>query len=247
MLHIDCIEESLLATQRCYEAQLQSDLPLLQKIHQYLMLKSGKMIRPALMLLSAGTCDEEHRRPLQQQIQLAAALEMLHNASLIHDDVVDKADSRRGQPSLNNHWGNKVAVLVGDFYMAQTSTLMDQAGDEEASRLMNRTVLEMTQGELMQMQDYNCHEASAERYLDIIRRKTAELMCTCCTIGNPLLKDFGMHFGMAFQLRDDIDDGEDNPCTAQQLEIEKQAALDELATMQPSIYINELKKLIKRL
>ena len=137
---------------------------------------------------------------------------MLHNASLLHDDVIDTADTRRGQPSVNARWGNATAVLVGDWLLAQIMRLLDEVDDRSATRLVNRTVIEMVEAELLQQQVQTTHETpmplTPATYLKIVDGKTARLFATACALGNPLYEDFGLHYGRLFQMRDDIADGE---------------------------------------
>lgn len=179
---------------RCYAQHLQSEVALIGEINQHIANHAGKELRPLLLLLSAGEKIDEN------SIRMASAMELLHNASLLHDDVVDRADTRRGQASVNQEWNNSIAVLCGDYYLAKVMELVDEVGSQEISKIINRTVVTMTQGELQQL------SGRRSDYYDIIYRKTASLMEACCEIGCPDMKDFGRHFGMAFQLHDDLMD-----------------------------------------
>ena len=188
----------------------QGNNPLLRKIEEYVTSRSGKMLRPRLTLLAAATLGDEQLHS-RRTILLATAVEMLHNASLLHDDVIDRADTRRGQPSVNAQWGNATAVLVGDWLLAQIMHLLDEVDDRNATRLINRTVLEMVESELLQLHSNNLstyQPINLSTYLRIIDGKTARLFATACALGNPLYEDFGLHYGRLFQLRDDIADGE---------------------------------------
>ena len=196
----------------------QGNNPLLRKIEEYVTSRSGKLLRPRLTLLAAATLGDEQLHS-RRTILLATAVEMLHNASLLHDDVIDRADTRRGLPSVNAKWGNATAVLVGDWLLAQIMHLLDEVDDRNATRLINRTVLEMVESELLQLHSNNLstyQPINLSTYLRIIDGKTARLFATACALGNPLYEDFGLHYGRLFQLRDDIADGE-APDFAQEL------------------------------
>lgn len=182
---------------------------LLQQVEQYVVSRGGKMLRPQLTLMAAATLGDEALNS-RRTLLMATCVEMLHNASLLHDDVIDQSDCRRGQPSVNAQWDNAIAVLVGDYHLAQIMQLLDEANDAEASRLVNSTVMAMVEAELLAKEPA---EPSVERYLRIIDGKTARLFATACALGNPLYEEFGLHYGRLFQLRDDIADGEDTPWT----------------------------------
>ena len=172
---------------------------------------TGKQLRPLLLLLSAKTCGTGS----DKHILLAVAVEMLHNATLMHDDVVDESDTRRGQPSLRKTLGNQTAVLCGDHLLAQTMLLLQEIGSPEASSLFAKTVADMTRGELLQLDITRSRQATLDEYLEIISLKTASLMAACCQLGASNLVDtsspasqslraFGLHYGMAFQIHDDL-------------------------------------------
>ena len=183
----------------------------LPSVIDHITSRKGKMLRPRLTLIAAATLGDEHLDE-RRTLLLATAVEMLHNASLLHDDVIDTADTRRGQPSVNARWGNATAVLVGDWLLAQIMRLLDEVDDRSATRLVNSTVIEMVEAELLQQQVQTTHETppplTPATYLKIIDGKTARLFATACALGNPLYEDFGLHYGRLFQMRDDIADGE---------------------------------------
>lgn len=202
------LEPKLEQVRREYLARMsQGDNPLLRQVEDYVSARSGKMLRPRLTLLAAATLGDDHLNS-RRTLLLATAVEMLHNASLLHDDVIDRADSRRGQPSVNARWGNATAVLVGDWLLAQIMQLLDEVDDRNATRLVNRTVIQMVQAELLQQETIAQPSNQATQYLSIIDGKTARLFATACALGNPLYEDFGLHYGRLFQMRDDIADGE---------------------------------------
>ena len=183
----------------------------LPSVIDHITSRKGKMLRPRLTLIAAATLGDEHLDE-RRTLLLATAVEMLHNASLLHDDVIDTADTRRGQPSVNARWGNATAVLVGDWLLAQIMRLLDEVDDRSATRLVNRTVIEMVEAELLQQQVQTTHDTplplTPATYLKIVDGKTARLFATACALGNPLYEDFGLHYGRLFQMRDDIADGE---------------------------------------
>ena len=211
-----------------------ADTSLLALIEQHITARMGKMLRPQLLLLAADTLGQADT---PRTTLLAVAVEMLHNASLLHDDVIDHDDTRRGQPSVNARFGNTAAVLAGDYLLSQVMAIPHQVGDRDASSLVNRTVTSMVQAELLQLESHEAmksqsHEVSttprlhdSTTYLRIIDGKTASLFACACALGNPLYYDFGLHYGRLFQLRDDIADHEDNPFTATLIEQEQQALL----------------------
>lgn len=192
------------------------DTSLLAQLEQHITARMGKMLRPQLLLLAADT---------PRTTLLAVAVEMLHNASLLHDDVIDHDDLRRGQPSANARFGNTAAVLAGDYLLAQVMTILHEVDDRDAALLVNRTVTTMVQAELLQLQTINSASLipDSSTYLRIIDGKTASLFACACALGNPLYYDFGLHYGRLFQLRDDIADHEDNPFTAKLIEQETAA------------------------
>ncbi len=187
------------------------DGDLLRGVERYVSSRTGKMLRPQMTLMAAATLGEKVFNS-RRTLLLATCVEMIHNASLLHDDVIDHADQRRGQPSVNAHWNNAVAVLVGDYHLAQIMQLLDEVDDPTAARMVNRTVMEMVEAELMAQEDV---EPSRERYLRIVDGKTARLFATACALGNPDYEEFGLHYGRLFQLRDDATDGETTPWTAE--------------------------------
>lgn len=218
-VNLEAVRAEYLHRMTCGDGQL------LQQVEHYVADRKGKMLRPQLTLLAAATLGEDtlHSR---RTLLLATCVEMLHNASLLHDDVIDQADERRGQPSVNAQWSNSVAVLVGDYHLAQTMHLLDEVNDAEASRMVNRTVMAMVESELLAQQVDNTPR-SADEYLRIIDGKTARLFATACALGNPEYEEFGLHYGRLFQLRDDIADGEGNKWT-QELMLKEQETISHL-------------------
>ena len=206
----------------------QGDNALLRQVEQYATRRNGKMLRPRLLLAAAETLGDEHFNS-HRTLLLAVAVEMLHNASLLHDDVIDHSDTRRGQPSVNAQWGNGVAVLVGDYLLAQLMNLLEEVDDRNATRLINQTVIQMVQAELLAQQEATDH-LTQKTYLQISDGKTAQLFATACALGNPDYYDYGLHYGRLFQLRDDQADNEATPWTAP-LILQEEAALEEFTPL----------------
>ncbi len=201
----------------------QGDSTLLRQVQHHLASRTGKMLRPRILLLAAATLGPD-RLLAPRTLLLAVAVEMLHNASLLHDDVIDRSPTRRGQPSVNARWNNAVAVLVGDYLLALVMQLLDEINDPDAARLVNQTVLSMVQAELLAQQlDTDNSHLTPDNYLTIIDGKTANLFATAAALGNPAYRDFGLHYGRLFQLRDDIDDHEENSHTRQLIQQEENA------------------------
>lgn len=197
-----------------YDKYLRSESQLLNDVNQYLALKPGKRLRPLLVLLSAKACQTIHHK----HIILALTVETLHNATLMHDDVVDESNSRRGQDSVRHRWSNQVAVLCGDYYLSKVMDLLRTISDKQSANIINNTVSAMCVGELEQFSADKEHQPSVETYINIIGKKTASLMAACCELGarnfdNPedhtleqALHDFGYHYGIVFQIHDDLND-----------------------------------------
>lgn len=196
------------------EAVLQEELAAPEDFTQNLLdhsrLFGGKRIRPAMMLLSARLCGSVQ----PHHISLGAVVEMLHHATLIHDDVLDESLVRRRVPTLNARWGNEAAVLLGDYAFARAFALCARLNIREANLLLSSTAAEMCLGELDQIGARGKLDLSEPHYLDIIQKKTASLFGTSCWLGAQgngvdaegaaALKEYGIQFGMAFQIVDDL-------------------------------------------
>lgn len=198
-----------------YNKLTDSIVPLVGEINSHVHTTNGKQLRPKLTMLTACCCgfptDAPHNHPL---FAIAAAIETLHASTLIHDDVVDNSDTRRGKPSVKSLWGNKVAVLVGDFYLAKVMQTLNSIDNKEITAIINDCVISMSEGELLQQQYCGTFNADSEIYMAIIERKTASFMAACCNAGATLSTNdlflrkqahlFGLNIGIAFQIRDDI-------------------------------------------
>jgi len=191
---------------------MRSNVPLLDKITWYIVQRKGKQVRPMLVLLSARLF-----APINEASYTAASLvELLHTATLVHDDVVDDSNERRGFFSLNALWKNKVAVLVGDFLLSQGLLLSVKNQQFRMLEIVSRAVKEMAEGELLQMEKARRLDIKEEIYHEIIRQKTASLIAAACCAGAVSTAPdeatiqrmwlFGEKTGMAFQIRDDLFD-----------------------------------------
>ncbi len=207
---------------------------LLREVEAFVTSRLGKMLRPQLTLLAADTLGQASSR---RTLLLATAVEMLHNASLLHDDIIDHADSRRGQPSVNARWNNSVAVLVGDFLLAQVMRILHEVNEPDTTQRIYQTVEAMVEAELLAQEKLPTTHYSLPTYLKIIDGKTAYLFATACALGNPDYEEFGLHYGRLFQLQDDIADGEANEHTDALVEQEKNI----LRAIKPSLTIPNLK------
>lgn len=206
---------------------------LLRQVEHYATATSGKMLRPRMLLAAAATRGDEVLAS-QRTLLLAVAVEMLHNASLLHDDVVDNDQQRRGQPSVNARWSNSVAVIAGDHLLAQIMMLLDEVDDRDATRRINHTVIAMTEAELLAQETLKQPgKQTKEQYLSIVDGKTARLFATAAALGNPEYEEFGLHYGRLFQLRDDVVDNETTPFTADLIRQEEEA----LAAIKHSLLI----------
>ena len=198
-----------------YNSLSASNIPIIGDISSHVRSTAGKQIRPMLTLLSALSCGlHVDTKPDHPLFRIAAAIETLHSSTLIHDDVIDQSDMRRGIPTVNKIWNNKAAVLVGDFYLAQVMRTLNKVDDSRVTDIINQTVIRMCEGELLQLQYTSNFNISDDIYFKIIENKTAVFMAACCATGATMAEssptvvsamyDFGLNLGMAFQIRDDI-------------------------------------------
>jgi octaprenyl-diphosphate synthase len=191
---------------------MKSDVMLLDKIMGYIVRRKGKQLRPMFVFLAAGTCGTVN----ESTYRGASLIELIHTATLVHDDVVDDSNYRRGFFSVNALWKNKIAVLVGDYLLSRSLFLAVDHEDFDFLRLINRAVKEMSEGELLQIEKARRLDISESVYFDIIRQKTATLIAACCavgarSVGQPpeaveQMRQFGEKVGIAFQLKDDLFD-----------------------------------------
>ena len=211
------IEEELKVFERHFREAMRSKVGLLDKITYYIVKRKGKQIRPIFVLLSAKLCGET----TSATYTAASLVELLHTATLVHDDVVDDSFQRRGFFSINALWKNKVAVLVGDYLLSRGLLLALDNGEHRLLSIVARAVKELAEGELLQMEKTRRLDIEELVYYDIIRQKTASLIASACAAGacttarDDAVIDkmwlFGEKIGMAFQIRDDLFDfGDDD-------------------------------------
>ena len=206
------LEKNLKAVDEEIIYRLNKSIPMINDIGQHLIKASGKRVRPLLTLAFAAQLSDFSRKP----VVLAAAVEFIHTATLLHDDVVDESDLRRGKKTANIIWGNEFSVLAGDFLFAQSFELMVETGSLEALSSLATASCKITQGEFQQMQIANKPDTSIEDYFDVIGKKTAELFGASCQSGITVAGgnqnqqiaayDYGFNLGLAFQIIDDLMD-----------------------------------------
>lgn len=210
----DPIKDELKQFEKFFSDQMRSRVGLVELIVRYILRQKGKKIRPALVLLSAKTIGDVNEHTYRG----AVLVEMLHTATLVHDDVVDNSDTRRGLPSINAIWKNRIAVLMGDYLLARGLQIAVDNNEFEFLKVITNTVKRMSEGELLQIQKIRKLNNDEETYLKIISDKTASLFSTCTTIGAMSItneqnviddfRNFGELLGIAFQIKDDILDFE---------------------------------------
>ena len=236
-----------------FKQSLKADTEPMDTIMQYVCQAKGKRLRPLLVLLSAKLFGEVN----EQTLRAATFVEMVHTATLIHDDVVDDSDQRRGRASVKAHFGNLSAVLAGDYLLAKAMLLLFNPRDIDILNEMLGTTASMSEGELMQNAIARSLSLSKGRpkdaYLEIITRKTALLMRSCCTAGAMSVEatpeqiqqsaDFGINFGILFQLRDDMIDGENTEQAQALLPEYQQKTLETLKPFPASETLNALLEL----
>jgi octaprenyl-diphosphate synthase len=208
------ISQEMEQFERHFKDSMKSTVPLLDKITYYIVKRKGKQIRPMFIFLSAGICGGIR----ESTYRAASLIELLHTATLVHDDVVDDSNERRGFFSVNALWKNKIAVLVGDYLLSRGLLLSVEHEEFALLKIVSDSVREMSEGELLQIEKARRLDISEEVYFDIIRKKTATLIASCCASGaastgaNPesvaKMKLIGELIGIAFQIKDDLFDYE---------------------------------------
>ena len=208
------IKEELQQFHKFFSDQMRSKVGLVELIVRYILRQKGKRIRPTLVLLSAKTLGNVNEHTYRG----AVLVELLHTATLVHDDVVDNSDTRRGLPSINAIWKNRIAVLMGDYLLARGLQIAVDNDEFSFLKVITNTVKRMSEGELLQIQKIRKLNNDEETYYKIISDKTASLFSTCTTIGAMSItndqnviddfKQFGELLGIAFQIKDDILDFE---------------------------------------
>ncbi|TXH69729.1 MAG: octaprenyl diphosphate synthase [Thiothrix sp.] len=227
--------EDMRAVNTLIQRRLYSDVALVNQLSHYIINSGGKRLRPLLALICARACGYEGDR----HIDVAAIIEFIHTATLLHDDVVDESDLRRGKETANNVWGNQAAVLVGDFLYSRSFEMMVDVGSMRVMEILASTTNVIAEGEVLQL--LNCHDpdTTEERYMEVIHSKTARLFEAACQLGAVLadkstdeeqaMARYGMHLGTAFQIVDDMLD-----YTASSEEMGKNVG-DDLAEGKPTL------------
>ncbi len=203
------VAEDLKAVNQLVIERMASPVSLIPQLAGHIVAAGGKRLRPVLTLASARICGYEGQR----HVALAACVEFIHTATLLHDDVVDESDLRRGLASANALWGNKPSVLVGDFLFSRSFELMVEDGSLDVLRILSNTSAIIAEGEVAQLLTANDTETGETAYLDVIKAKTAQLFAAACRLGavvadrpkveEDALETYGMNLGIAFQLIDD--------------------------------------------
>jgi octaprenyl-diphosphate synthase len=212
------IEEDMRFFENHFRKSMKSNVALLDKITHYIIKRKGKQMRPMFVFLSARLFENTS----DSRFTAASLIELLHTATLVHDDVVDDANMRRGFFSINALWKNKIAVLVGDFLLSRGLILSVEKNEFSLLKIVTKAVEEMSEGELLQMEKARKLDITEELYYEIIRQKTASLIAACCASGAASsgadedtiekMRLFGEYTGIAFQIKDDLFDygeGED--------------------------------------
>src|SRR5687767_3141578 len=204
------VRADLEAVEREFERQVQSKVGVIPEIGRYIQTSGGKRVRPAVLLMSARLCGYSGPRAILN----AAVVEFIHTATLVHDDIIDDAELRRGQKAVHSRWGNDVTVLAGDFLYIKSMAMALTQDTLDIVRLLCDVTLRMIEGELYQLTKNGVVDLSEEEHFDIIRRKTAHLFGGCAQIGGMLgevgaekeqaLREYGFSLGIMFQLVDDL-------------------------------------------
>jgi octaprenyl-diphosphate synthase len=197
------------ATDRLILQRLQSDVVLINQVGAYIVNSGGKRLRPMIVLLAARALDYQ----AQKHIELAAIVEFIHTATLLHDDVVDASEMRRNRETANAVWGNEASVLVGDFLYSRSFEMMVDVGQMRVMDILSHATNRIAEGEVLQLLNVHNPEASEDDYMEVIRRKTATLFEAGARLGGVIsnataeqeqaMSDYGLHLGIAFQLVDD--------------------------------------------
>ena len=206
------IKDEMKLFEKKFKQSLQSKVPLLDRIMHYIIKRKGKQMRPMFVFLTSQLFGEVN----DKSYRAASLIELLHTATLVHDDVVDEANLRRGFFSVNALWKNKIAVLVGDFLLSKGLLLSVENEDYDLLKTVSSAVKDMSEGELLQIEKARKLDIEESVYFDIIRKKTAVLIASCCACGASSMKQseeiikklylFGEKVGIAFQIKDDLFD-----------------------------------------
>ena len=204
------IKDDMAAVDSMIQSRLQSDVVLINQLGHYIINSGGKRLRPALAILCARACGYQG----EHHINLATIIEFIHTATLLHDDVVDNSDMRRGRKTANSLWGNEASVLVGDFLYTRSFEMMVEMGSMRLMKVLSHTTNVIAEGEVLQLLNCNDADTTEQRYLEVIHHKTAKLFEAAGLLGAVIsqssteveqaIASYAMHLGSAFQLVDDL-------------------------------------------
>jgi octaprenyl-diphosphate synthase len=204
------VEDDLGRVEEVFRSQVRSDVPLVGEIGRYVQEGGGKRVRPALLLLASRLCGFRGERA----VTLASTVEFIHTASLLHDDIIDEASTRRGRRSVNSRWGNDITVLLGDFLYTKAMAMALSQDNLRILRLLSDVTLRLIEGEILEIERNGNMRATVDDHVDTIRRKTADLFAACTRIGAILggvdqereeaLAGYGLKLGLCFQMVDDL-------------------------------------------
>jgi len=216
---VPLVSDRLREVEERFRTNLASPVGIIREIGGFVGEGGGKRVRPTLHLLCAQMCGYEG----PHDVLMGCVLEFIHSATLIHDDIIDEATTRRGRPSVNHRWGNNVTVLFGDYLYAKAMDLALQAGSLRVMERLADVTLRMTEGEMLQTRYVGRMDLTVDEHMDLIERKTAALFGACCEIAGILagagpdreasLRRYGLHLGLAFQVVDDLLDFTGDPQT----------------------------------
>jgi len=211
---LSLVEKDMVRVNDAIQSQLQSDVVLINQLGNYIIQAGGKRLRPVSLLLVAHACIPEGNELNDDFINLAAIIEFIHTATLLHDDVVDESSQRRGKDTANEVWGNAASVLVGDFLYSRSFEMMVEVGSMRVMEILSKTTNQIAEGEVMQLLNIGAAETSEQQYFSTIENKTAILFASAAQLAavqhqqsqkvEQALYDYGLNLGIAFQLCDDI-------------------------------------------
>lgn len=207
---LEGLRRDLFEIERAIEGQLSASVPLAKEVSRYIIRSGGKRLRPLLFVLSARLCGHCN----DKEVKLSPIFEYIHVASLLHDDIIDKARIRRGRPSANVIWGNTIPILAGDFLYSTALSLATSSGNLKLVSILSEATKDLAQGEILEIEKTGKLDLSEEEYFEVISKKTAKLIAAACRLGAVLahaplekeeaLNHYGYNIGLAFQIMDDI-------------------------------------------
>ena len=246
------VKEELKKFEKQFKLSMKSSVPLLDKVTRFIIKRKGKQIRPIFVFLSANICGGIN----EKTYRAASLIELLHTATLVHDDVVDDSNERRGFFSLNTLWKNKIAVLVGDYLLSKGMLIALENKDHNLLEIVSDAVKEMSEGELLQIEKARKLDIKENIYFEIIRKKTASLIASCCATGAASvgaeektikkMQLFGEYVGISFQIKDDLFDYEKSNKTGKPnaIDIKEQKMTLPLIYMLDNATYSEKRKII---